>query len=293
MSNDNNDILVPVDEVENTGAAAPEVKKDAAPRAVEPEEGVETLRAKLEQERQSRMEAERRAQAATQAAASARTEVADSNLALVTNAIDTLKQNESVLKKSYAEAMSAGDYDRAAEVQAAMSTNSAKLLQLEQGKTALENAPKQQQTAAAAPSDPVEALASQLSPRSAAWVRANPQFARDSRLYAKMIAAHNLAVADGLSADSDEYFEAVEDTLKMRREAPVSRDSDPMADAARPVARRSAPAAAPVSRSGTPGARPNVVRLTSAEREIAQMMGMTDQEYAKNKLALQREGKLN
>lgn len=293
MSNDNNDILVPVDEVENTGAAAPEVKKDATPRAVEPEEGVETLRAKLEQERQSRMEAERRAQAATQAAASARTEVADSNLALVTNAIDTLKQNESVLKKSYAEAMSAGDYDRAAEVQAAMSTNSAKLLQLEQGKTALENAPKQQQTAAAAPLDPVEALASQLSPRSAAWVRANPQFARDSRLYAKMIAAHNLAVADGLSADSDEYFEAVEDTLKMRREAPVSRDSDPMADAARPVARRSAPAAAPVSRSGTPGARPNVVRLTSAEREIAQMNGMTDQEYARHKLALQREGKLN
>jgi phage I-like protein len=33
--------------------------------------------------------------------------------------------------------------------------------------------------------------------------------------------------------------------------------------------------------------------LTSAEREMAQMMGMSDQEYAKNKLALQREGKLN
>jgi hypothetical protein len=292
MSNDNNDILVPVDEGD-TPASAAEGKKEPVSRAIEPEEGVETLRAKLEQERNSRLDAERRAQAAAQAAASARTEVADSNLALVTNAIDTLKQNESVLKKSYAEAMSAGDYDRAAEVQAAMSTNSAKLLQLEQGKTALENAPKTQQTPAAAPADPVEALASQLSPRSAAWVRANPQFARDSRLYAKMIAAHNLAVADGLSADTDEYFEAVEDTLKMRREAPVSRDSDPMSDAAKPVARRSAPAVAPVSRNNTPGARPNVVRLTSAEREMAQMMGMSDQEYARNKLALQREGKLN
>ena len=292
MSIDNNDILVPVDEAE-TVAAAPEGKKESAARAIQPEEGLETLRAKLEQERNSRLDAERRAQAATQAAASARTEVADSNLALVTNAIDTLKQNESVLKKSYSEAMSAADYDRAAEVQAAMSTNSAKLLQLEQGKTALENAPRTQQATAAAPSDPVEALASQLSPRSAAWVRSNPQFARDSRLYSKMIAAHNLAVADGLSADSDEYFEAVEDTLKMRREAPVSRDSDPMSDAAKPMARRTAPTVAPVSRSNTPGTRQNVVRLTSAEREMAQMMGMSDQDYAKNKLALQREGKLN
>lgn len=290
MANENTEIDIPIDEIETTQPAA-EIKKEAAPRAVEPEEGVEALRAKLETERQSRLEAERRAQAATQAAATAKNEVADSNLALVTNAIETLKQNEAVLKKGYAEAMSAGDYDRAAEVQAAMSTNSAKLLQLEQGKTALENAPK---TAPAAPiSDPVEALASQLSPRSAAWVRANPQFARDSRLYAKMIAAHNLAVADGLSADSDEYFEAVEDTLKMRRAPVQQNDADPMSDAARPVARRSAPAAAPVSRSGTPGSRPNVVRLTAAEREMAQMMGMSDQEYAKNKLALQREGKLN
>jgi hypothetical protein len=35
------------------------------------------------------------------------------------------------------------------------------------------------------------------------------------------------------------------------------------------------------------------VRLTSAEREMADMMGMTEKEYAVNKLALQREGKLN
>jgi phage I-like protein len=36
-----------------------------------------------------------------------------------------------------------------------------------------------------------------------------------------------------------------------------------------------------------------VVRLSKDEREMAQMMGMTDQEYAKNKLALVKEGKLN
>ncbi len=71
MSNDNNDILVPVDEGD-TPASAAEGKKEPVSRAIEPEEGVETLRAKLEQERNSRLDAERRAQAAAQAAASAR-----------------------------------------------------------------------------------------------------------------------------------------------------------------------------------------------------------------------------
>jgi hypothetical protein len=57
--------------------------------------------------------------------------------------------------------------------------------------------------------------------------------------------------------------------------------------------RRSAPVAAPVSRSGqAPGTRPNVVRLTSEEREIARFNKMSDQEYARYKMQLQKEGKL-
>jgi phage I-like protein len=41
------------------------------------------------------------------------------------------------------------------------------------------------------------------------------------------------------------------------------------------------------------GPRPNTVRLTADEREIAKSMGLTDVEYAKNKLDLQREGLMN
>jgi phage I-like protein len=36
-----------------------------------------------------------------------------------------------------------------------------------------------------------------------------------------------------------------------------------------------------------------VVRLSAAEREMADMMGMKPEDYAKNKMALQKEGKLN
>jgi hypothetical protein len=256
------------------------------------EDTLETLKEQLETERKARQEAQRRASEAEQSAYAAQGEVQDTSLHLVSNAIDTVRQNNDILKSNYREAMSMGDYDSAADIQAEMSANAAKLLQLEQGKQALENQPRQP---APQPyvADPVEALASQLSPRSADWVRRNPQFATDPRLYQKMIAAHNLAMADEIPADSDDYFDAIESTLRVRRQD-NNRDYDAMADAAKPTQRRSAPPAAPVSRSGGGGgSRPNRVTLTPAERDIASMMGMSPEEYGRNKLILQKEGKLN
>lgn len=253
---------------------------------------LDALKAQLEEERKARLEAQRRASEAEYSAYEAKGEVQDTSLHLVSNAIDTVIQNNNILKANYRDAMAMGDFDTAADIQSEMSSNAAKLLQLEQGKQALENQPRQP-----APTpyvdDPVEALASQLSPRSADWVRRNPQFATDPRLYQKMLAAHNLAMADDIPADSDDYFNAIEDTLRIRRQDD-SRDYDAMADAAKPTQRRSAPPAAPVSRSGGGGgSKPNRVTLTAAEREMASMMGMTPEEYGRNKLTLQKEGKLN
>jgi hypothetical protein len=253
---------------------------------------LDALKAQLEEERKARLEAQRRASEAEYSAYEAKGEVQDTSLHLVSNAIDTVIQNNNILKANYRDAMAMGDFDTAADIQSEMSSNAAKLLQLEQGKQALENQPRQP---APTPyvADPVEALASQLSPRSADWVRRNPQYATDPRLYQKMLAAHNLAVADDIPADSDDYFAAIEDTLRIRRQD-NSGDYDAMADAAKPTQRRSAPPAAPVSRSGGGGgSKPNRVTLTAAEREMASMMGMTPEEYGRNKLTLQKEGKLN
>lgn len=297
MADNEDQIEIELDPVEKKGSDSEIRVVDAEKtknREIDPEEGLQSLRNQLEKERATRIEMERRAREMAQTAFQARNEAQDSNLHLVTNAIESVKQNTEVLKSNYAQAMSAGDYDRAAEYQQAMSNNAAKLLQLEQGKQALENMPKQQAPANIGVTDPVEALASQLSPRSAAWVRRNPQFATDPRQYQKMLAAHNLVTADGIPPDTDEYFQSVESILRVRRSEPVQQADDPMSDAAKPTQRRTPPPAAPVSRSsGGPGSRPNTVRLTAQEREMASMMGMTVEEYAKNKLALQKEGKLN
>ena len=270
-------------EVSDDPIAAAEPERPIAAEE-DPAKALAELRAQLEQERRARIEAETRARQAS-------TEVEDSNLQLVTGAIETMQREQGILKGHLKEAMSVGDFDRAAELQEAMSNNAAKLLQLENGREAMKVRPRQEPVQRH--SDPVEQFASQLSPRSADWVRKNPQFVTDPRLNQKMIAAHNLAVADGHVPDSEGYFSAIEDTLRVRRVEPAQSEpatESPLSSAAKPVARAAPPAAAPVNRSSN--GRSNIVRLTRAEADTAKMLGMTETEYAKHKLALQKEGKL-
>ena len=170
-----------------------------------------------------------------------------------------------------------------------MSANEAKLLQLNNGREAMESAPRPPEPQLP-PSDQVEDFASRLSPRSADWVRKHPEFVRDPRLNSKMIAAHNLAVADGIPPDTDDYFTAIEETLKIGSRN-VQTDTDDQ-HAAKVVRRRdAAPAAAPANR-GNQSTSSNVVRLSAAQREMAEVMGMKPEEYAKNMVALKKEGKI-
>jgi hypothetical protein len=252
---------------------------------------LKALEKKLKEERKARLEAEDRARQASQVAQSAYGEVEDTNLHLVNTAIDTVGRENEILTNQYADAMAAGDYNVAAKIQRAMSTNEARLLQLQNGKAAMESRPRQQ---APAHSDPVEQFASQLSSRSAEWVRNNPQCVTDPRLQQKMVAAHNLAVADGFTPDSDDYFGFIEDTLRLnkRSSAPQEQEVDsPLSSASKSVSRQAAPAAAPVNRDGN--GRQNIVRLTPAEVEMAKNFGQTPEEYARNKMLLKKEGRMH
>jgi hypothetical protein len=261
---------------------------EEAPVEVSAEDGLAEFKRKYEDERAARIDAERRAQAASEQVHRASNEVDDTNLRLVESAINTIKNDSAALKARYRDAMSAGDFDHAAEVQEAMSHNAARLLQLENGKQAMENRPRQAPPPAY--TDPVEAFASQLTPQSASWERKHPEFVTNPRLNQKMIAAHNLAMADGVEADTPEYFGYVEGILGVRAS---SGNETATSAAAAPTQRRASPPAAPVSRNGTgTGSRPNVVRLTADEREMASLMGQTPEEYAKNKIALVKAGKI-
>lgn len=278
--NEDEDVVITV-EVEDE----PAVEKAAIP----PEDGIAELRRQLEEERTARQNAERAAYDAKREAHHARNNEDETNVQLVSNAIDTLRRDDEILKQNYQYAMQQGNFSAAADIQQEMSGNAAKLLQLSNGLEAMKARPKTPEPRQA-PSDPVEAFAAQLSPKSADWVRKHPEYVKDAKLNRKMIAAHELAMADGMPVDSDDYFAAIEETLKIKAATPQTETSDEYA--AKVTQRRdAAPAAAPVSRGGS--TRTNVVRLSAAEREMADMMGMKPEDYAKNKMALQKEGKLN
>lgn len=253
---------------------------------ITPEDGIKELKLSLERERQARIEAERRAQQQAAQAHLMTREVEDNQRQMLNSALDMVNNERQMLRAQYADAMAQGNYAMVAEITDRMSDLAAKANVIEQGREAMQN--QQKQPAAPQPTyqgDPVDAFASQLTPRSAAWVREHPEFVRDAKLNRKMIAAHELAVADGIDPDTDEYFDYVEKTLGVNRQT----------EEEAPRQRRAAPPTAPVSRQAmdNSGNRPNVIRLSAEQREMAEMMGMTPEEYARNMRDLKREGRMN
>ena len=145
-----------------------------------------------------------------------------------------------------------------------------------------------------ASNDPVEQVASQLSPRSAAWVRSHPEYVRDPVKYESMLRAHNVAVAEGYAPDSDAYFQYVESRLGFRNEPKAEPEAEPTSAAAKPAQKRQAAPAAPSSSvAGSGSGRTLVARLSAEEREIAEMLKITPEEYAKHREDLRKEGKIN
>lgn len=267
------------------------VEADDPQEDLNPDEALSALKQRLAEERSARLLAERRVKEAEVVTHHLKSERDTSDLQVVESAINQIKTEQRSLRDKLREASVVGDHDTIADITATLSLRASQLVQLESGKARLEQKAKEPPPRVA-PEDPVEDLASQLSPRSAEWVRRHPEYVRDPRLNQKMLAAHNIAMADGIPVDSDEYFASVEDTLRIRKPQPKVED-DAMDHSAKEVrTRQSAPPAAPVSRSPAGNPRPNVVRLTREEAQMAADLGMTEKEYAQNKISLVKEGRM-
>ena len=263
---------------------------DGASGEVSPDVGMEALKIQLANEQAARADAERRAHAAQNFALASNADKQDSDLNLVISAIETIKRENMMNQHAQAEAMTAGDYARVAALNNEMSMNNAKLLQLDGGRVALEARAREARNPPPPPplpSDPVEAVASQLSPRSASWIRAHPEAVKNQKTYTKMISLHSIAVADGIIADSDEYFDYIETNLGYRRARQIEDQfDDPQKMAAKPMVRKLAPPAAPPSR----GASTNRMNLSAAQREAAAISGLTEEEYARYVIAEKKRG---
>jgi len=244
------------------------------------DDGIEALRRELEAEKAARQRAEQQARVATN-------DKADSDLRMLNTAIETEGRNKEILKANLREAVANGDTDAQADILMAINQTENNLRQITEGKKHYEAQIK------APVANKVEALAAQLTPKSAEWVRNNPDVVNDERRAKRLERAHFDALDDGIQPDSPDYFNFLENRLNINK-TPVRQEAA-MSEASESTSgrRASAPPAAPVSRSGTgTGGRPNVVTLSRAEQEAAKDMGMTPKEYAQNKVALVKSGRM-
>ena len=116
-----------------------------------------------------------------------------------------------------------------------------------------------------------------MTPRAAAWVRSHPEVIFDKVKNAELVLADQIAQREGIDPNSDDYF-AHMDSRMGYGEPPQQ-----------PAQRRSAaPPAAPVSR-GSDALQPGQIRLSRAEKEMADEWGMTYADYYKHKQAVARE----
>lgn len=266
-------------------------EQDDSGVTLSPEEALRKLEKRLKKEKKARKEAERLAREAQQHVAKAYTEVDDTNMQLVSTAIDNLERDIESMTRAYAEAMQNGEYDTAAKIQRSMASSETKLDQLKFGYEEMKKAPPKR-VLPEVPQPSAKELLNQIidsvSPASAAWLRDNKAYIKDQNDINDMFRAHESAVQRGIQADTPEYFAFIERRLGLEKQR-EQQEEEVMSSASKPIARKPAPPAAPVNRSSN---SKNSATLTKAEAEMAQALGMTHKEYWTHQQALKKEGKL-
>jgi hypothetical protein len=300
---------IQIDHAED-GAPAEPTSRAPAPeptREIPADEGIEALRARLQASERATQEANQRASAAEQARTQATGAADAANVQILETALGGLRQGIGILKSQLAEAYAVQDFSAVADLQVEISRQTQREGQIESGLEQLKAQPREQPRAAPPPpsaDQQVEAVASQLSPNAAAWVRGHPQYVTDTRLNAKLMSAHYAAAGEGLALDSPEYIAHVERTLGLGGQ-PAAAPRPGFVEERTPVAdsRPKAPPAAPVSRANG-GSSPTRVTLNREQREAARDLfpdelqedptgRKSEQAYARNMLILKREGRLN
>jgi len=283
------------------------------------------MRRDLERANRRAEQAERRVAEAEGGRAEALDAKTQADLNMLKGTQERLQEARKAMTAELAQAHAEGDFQKIADVQAAMIKNSADTNVIENGILALENAPKQREALRRRGENPSDEnrfaqITKDMHPAAKQWLRDNPEYYRDDELLQRVIAAHNIVMTrrkDRPTINSPEYFEAVEDLLddpKFDRDtrtgnsgggADDDEDDDNRSTASRGRRRQSIdeddddrpPAAAPPSRNGrgVGGADRDTgrqVRLSAAEIEMAEASGLSPQEYARNKRALLKEDRI-
>lgn len=272
--------------------AATDPPKAATPPKVTPDavEAVEDLKRQLEQANAAKDEAQRRAADAAQHAQAReresvtfKTQAEQANFDAIVTALDSVNASMDRLEEDLAAAHERGDSKAIAKANREMAALAPRVTQFQDHKAQMEAdrkaPPTPTRTQPAAPADPFEAHLATMSPQSASWVRAHPEYLKDKLKYSKLLSAHHDAAGEGITMDTPEYFAHIEGRLGLR-------EAESQGRVANAPAVRERTMAAPVSRAPV-GAPRNAreVTLTPAQREAAAISGISEIEYARQLVA--------
>ncbi len=253
---------------------------------------LDEARADAERERQERARVERERNEATTTAQRATHGAITSKIDTVDSAIALAKSEAEKAEREMAAAYEIADYAAAAKAQRLMTRAETQLAELERGKVELEHRRRHAETERREQPAPavdkaeefVNYLIANGTPKTQDYVRRNRDNLKSQRAVDKVQAVHSLAVADGIQADTPEYFAFIDKQMGWG-DAPA--DREPLKPQAKSVA-------APVSRD-TAKANGDLsdrrVRLTSEEVAFAKELGISPTQYAKNKLRIASNGK--
>lgn len=278
---DEEDLKITIEPAETPADTDTTVRVDEPkrPASAEASDQFKAMQAERDRERERADQAERRAateraerEKQAREATTARGDVIDREEQLITSGISAAQNEATAAENEYKVAFEAGDAAAMAAAQRKMARAEAKSLRLDEAKAEMETrraaaqrAPEQRQQAT--PQSDFDGYLSRFTDATANWMRQHREWVTDPRKSQRLTAAHHDAMAEGLNADTPEYFEHVEKFIGVRQKA---EDPNTVQVAAHQRRRTSAPVAPTQSTGGgMNGSSGNEVRLTKGEVEAA------------------------
>ena len=272
-------------EEEPQEVAAEESKEQAAESSDDELENYsESVQKRISKLTAKMREAERREKAATEYAQAVQKQLQESTQkstalddSFVSEFETRVTYQEESLRNKLKEAIDRGDVDKQVEAQAALANLAQDNQRLAYVKHQKEVQAKQLEQMQQTPQQPVQQAPTQPDPKASAWAERNTWFGQDEPMTLTAFSIHKkLVEEEGYDPTGDEYYNELDS--RMRRDFPHKFGEK--------TNRSSGPAVAGANRGGKTSNKKSV-KLTQSQVAIAKKLGITNEQYAKQLLALQ------
>ena len=189
-------------------------------------------------------------------------------------------------KNSYRQAYEEGNTDKILEAQEALINAQSELKSADYQLNEIKHRPKQEpeEFKAPEPEQPQVHQPPEPSAKALKWSQENPWFGQEKDMTALAYGVHEKLIRDeGFDPNSDEYFEAIDRTMRSRfpdyfGEGDSGSDEPSQDEQSSSTSRSPSVVVAPSSRNN--GAKPRKVRLSRTQLALAKRLGLTPEQYA-------------